>query len=147
MSVTAKAPKTVGPNLMEMTIREQAALAWETKTNEARRKAERAATNLARTIFGNIKVEFDDFIPEGFLRRHRFSSHQSVTFEVEGLEFNYVAANSERGERFYLLDACPCGRGPRILGTVNHLGDIARIYSYDLSDVECLSCVKDKKDT
>lgn len=148
MTTTTKAPKTIGPNLIEMTIREQAASAWANQAAEERRKAERAARNLAQRIFGNVPVEFDDFIPEDFAQRHQYEPRHLCTFNIEGLEFNYVAVSRtrdrEHAEFLQLIDHCNCERGPRILAAVENLADIGRVHQWDYSDKKCADCRDDE---
>ena len=145
MTSTVKAPRTVGPNLAELTIREQAVSAWISQRSEDRRKAERAALNLVQRIFGNVPVAFDDFVPEWFAKKHKYEPKHLVTFALEGLEFNYVAATKDRSEAFYLIDKCPCGRGPRTLARIENLADIGRAHEWDYEDSKCFTCRDDEK--
>jgi hypothetical protein len=141
---TAQAPKTVGPRFYEMTVREQAAEAWARQSSDERHKAERAARNLAKSVFGNtVEIVFDEFVPESFAKRHHYEPCHLVTFEVEGLEFNYREQTKQGPECFLLIDMCACERGPRILATIHTLASIGRAYEWDYSDVKCMSCKDD----
>jgi len=149
-SATKQGPRTIGPNLAELTMRERAATAWAQKASEGRRKAERDAQKLALTVFGVHEVEFDDFVPEDYARRHKYQPRHLVTFEVEGLEFCYVAAHRREGENvpecFELIDRCPCGRGIRILAFIWELVDLGWAFDFgNFDEKKCEDCKKDDR--
>jgi hypothetical protein len=147
MASEVQAPRTVGPNLAELTIREQAAAAWATKAAEERRKAERAALRLALELFGPVPVEFDQFVPEPYARRFGYAPAQLVTFELEGLEFNYTSARKNETEHLCLIDRCPhCETGIRVLKRINTLADIGEFYATHESGVPWWKCQRCRKD-
>lgn len=148
--MSVQAPKTVGPNLAGLTTRDQAKQAWERIRDDERWKAERAARALALSIFGRVAIEFDDFVPVEFMRRFHLTPRSVVTFQIEGLRFNYRAAlhgKNPSPERFWLIDECACGRGPRLLFSIEQLADLGRVLdTCDFAHLQCWWCDEDDAD-
>jgi hypothetical protein len=129
--------------LADLPLGERASALWEAKSVGDRASAEQVARTLAQRILGVREIEFDNFVSDAWARRRRYSPFQTVTFAVEGLEFNYAQDSNGRHE-LWLIDRCPfCEEGVRLLGLVNDLSDLGRLLSLDFERVRCRTCRED----
>lgn len=147
---TIQAPKTIGPNLAEMSFRERAADAWEREKKEKMHKAEREARAVAAAFFGN-EIEFDSpsFVPEAYARFRHYPPWQLLTFEIEGLHFNFFA-DSKNGPGFHLIEHCDhCDEGVLVLFSLRKPADLGWFYeTYDIvreTTRKCALCLDREK--